>query len=415
MATKLNNNSRAIGLRDVSLFFLFGFFLLKPFYILPSGSFQVGDLCLGLSFLFLVASEGANFRLERRDLLFAAFVGCVCLINSIYFALTGSSSFLLYSSYYIFALMGVLLFQSFCRDDKILLKIVQILRVGLIIQLVVFLLGIGRWMDSTRYMGTFNDPNQFGVFIFFAFLFIKCVGILTKSKQSIFDDVLALILLATTASTGMFLGFFVYYFCLFVKTILAKGDRKTIVRGIVVIAVVIVAAIFVMTHLDAIYIFLQSNSLGNRVIEKIMKFLFGQEAAGSSDFFTDRALTKIFYYPECFIYGSGEGDFSRYASIGSTNEMHSTIIGLFFYYGFIPFSILSLWVYKNIKNSFTMGTWIIIIPLLVECFTLANQRQPLFWMLIMLVGVSLIGIKDNPAGNKRTVLQLKGASHGIKR
>lgn len=71
--------------------------LLKPFYILPSGSLQLGDIALIASFVAAVVHEGFSFKVQRVDLSYLAFVACVVLINGFYFCQWGTIDFVLQS------------------------------------------------------------------------------------------------------------------------------------------------------------------------------------------------------------------------------------------------------------------------------------------------------------------------------
>lgn len=104
-------------------------------------------------------------------------------------------------------------------------------------------------------------------------------------------------------------------------------------------------------------------------------------------------------YPEKILYGAGEGFWDRFELAYATNEIHSTVLGILFYYGVGPFVLLAIWVILNLRQcSFRSRTLLFYLPLLFECFFLANQRQPLLWMLIVLASVS-------PSSKERNVGQ----------
>lgn len=363
------------------------FVLLKPFYIFSSGSFQAGDLCLAIAFLCLLADRGRFFLIEKRDFLFIAFFFCAVIINFAYFLAYGDALLMRTGLYYLFALMSILLFRDLCADDRLLSAVRIALTADLVIQLAVFLAGAGRWYaGSSRYMGTFNDPNQFGVFIFFSFLMMKLIYKRLGSKYRVYEDVLALFLMAQSASTGMMLGFGSYYVFLYANMLFGKKAKKEGIAGIVLVSALLVGiGVLAAINWESIIALTQDSYAARRLISKVEQLLGGGGGDSSiGNFLEDRGLTKIIYYPQYLIYGSGEGAYSRFASIHSNLELHSTLLGPFFYYGAIPFAILLAWVCKNVKGSLRSGTWVCLLPMLLECLTLANQRQPLFWMVIVL-------------------------------
>ena len=78
-----------------------------------------------------------------------------------------------------------------------------------------------------------------------------------------------------------------------------------------------------------------------------------------------------------------EGGEDRFEKVFHKTEIHSTFPAILFYYGLIPTYILIRWIYENIKKI-RGQQFIIYIALLAESFTLANQRQALFWIIIVL-------------------------------
>ena len=98
----------------------------------------------------------------------------------------------------------------------------------------------------------------------------------------------------------------------------------------------------------------------------------------------DRSMLRILNDPKYLIYGSGEGNWSRWSMLREGNEVHGTMIALLFYYGIIPYMLFIKWIKNNIggiKNIKIIGVYI---ALIIEAFTLINHRQPFFWMIFVL-------------------------------
>ena len=107
----------------------------------------------------------------------------------------------------------------------------------------------------------------------------------------------------------------------------------------------------------------------------------------------ERGYDKIIKYPYKMILGAGHGYNERYKTY-HTGEIHATFPSILFYYGIVPFIILILWIWENIKYV-PKNIMIVYFSLLVESMTLLNQRQILFWVLIMLGSLYKTGEKEN--------------------
>ena len=96
------------------------------------------------------------------------------------------------------------------------------------------------------------------------------------------------------------------------------------------------------------------------------------------------------------LYGAGQGDFYRFDKAISANEIHSSFPGMLFYYGIIPFAILLYWVFRNFSagrnNPYVLLCYL---AYFAETFTLTNQRQPLFWMIIVFASLKSIEAVEN--------------------
>ena len=94
----------------------------------------------------------------------------------------------------------------------------------------------------------------------------------------------------------------------------------------------------------------------------------------------DRSITRVVDNPLGLLYGTGEGMWTRYPS---NNEIHATMISLCFYYGIIPYLLWILWLKNNMENIHP-ALLCVYVAHIAEAFTLANHRQPFFWILFVL-------------------------------
>ena len=73
---------------------------------------------------------------------------------------------------------AVMDFKEVAGEKNFLLYLNRILKLILVVQLAVYVLGAGRiyyeYWDANRYMGTFNNPNQMAYVLFLTILLIYC-------------------------------------------------------------------------------------------------------------------------------------------------------------------------------------------------------------------------------------------------
>ena len=370
---------------------------LKPFYILPSGTFQLGDLCLVLALFALAVKQRTAFSIEKNDLALALFVLCVIVINSIYFAIYRASDFIIQTVYYIFNLFAVVLFRKEMLNKSFMSQLTTVLRADIYIQVIIYLLHLGRWYGGsftggTRYMGTFNDPNQLAFFIFCCYVFIQISHAKLDTRVSIFDELASLFVILQTASTGMLLGL-----CLVILPKLVMLLKRFIGKLVFGKMGLVVASIClaILIPLGVLYATNGETKANNtfvfeRLEQKIQKVAGAN--SGKTDFndsiVADRQLDKLILYPEKLLYGAGQGDFQRFDRAVSANEIHSSFPGMLFYYGVGPFVVLMVWVFGNFKRGWNNPYLILIyFAYFAETFTLTNQRQPLFWMMMVVASL----------------------------
>ena len=352
---------------------------MKQFYMLPSGMPQIGDfLILGSVLLYVIT--GGSLTCEKEDKYLKIFIIFVFIINGAYFAFNNSTTFLISTFYYFFNYLIVLLIQKLIKIEGFAQQLERVLEIDILVQLVVFLLGRGRFHSGVRYMGTFNDPNQYSFFIFGAMLLITLLkhgrG---KNREVLLWYMISLFLIFQASSTGMLLGFlvFIILYVLFSTKTLNGGDFLMIIAAglIILIGLAIV-------HGDvSLPSSISESYMMQRVEQKLDDF-----SGGSSEVLRDRQWTKVVEYPLYTLIGAGEGAFDRF---GNKSEIHSSVLGPLWYYGFIPFSIWVRWCIEKMKKV-DIRALCIYGALIVESFTLVNNRQPFFWMIYALAGFSLL-------------------------
>lgn len=381
----------------LSKFLYLIFVLIKPFYVFKSGGIQPADFFLIFSFISYVYSRDYKITIHKYDKLFLLFLGCVIFINGLYIAIYQNFSFFLPILYYTSNLFVIILFREFIKDKEFINKIIKILKLNIIIQIFIYILRLGRWYRHIRYMGTFNDPNQMAFFLFMTLLIMYIISKINTIEINFFYNVVIIFLIFETASTGISLALLTFIFLN-----IFFGFQKNIKWSYQKLIKVCLGTIFILVLISIIDVdfqtILNESDLWLRIEEKLLKSSnqFNTNASSYSELsiIQERGIDKLVLYPQKILYGAGEGLFNRFSKAGHMGEIHSTLPSILFYYGMIPFTILLKWFKKNI-GVLNRTIIIVFIPLLIESFTLLNQRQPFFWMLFILA-YELNKDKKNP-------------------
>ncbi len=404
----------------MELLFFISFLVLKQFYVLPSGSIGLADLCLGASALMIMGKqireyqkykkEGFSGRLMlhkisnwEEDKLLYIFLLCVVIINSVYMCQERNIGFVKYSIYWLYNGMAIWCFRYIGREQNFKKYSVVAVRTNILIQTGIWISGRGRFFyeywGGTRYMGTFNDPNQLAFFLFMMILLLY----LLREKRQIWDGIfygMAIVIIIASKSTGIFLGVVAFGGCLVVKWMyrIYKADklpRQVWRMGVAILLISITAGLWVLWP-DADFSIQEGNfTLIERTQEKIWKL--NQDGAGG--IFMDRGLDKLILYPQYVIFGAGEGGFARFPASVQINEIHCCLFSILFCYGIVPTGILLVWLGRQLK-LLEEWMWPAALALLAESFLLINYRQPLFW-LILVYGAVISEREEDVLKNER--------------
>ena len=334
-------------------------------------------MCFLIAFLFMILS----FRvpLYKMDLWLIVFVTMAGTINLIYASIYNNNSFITYTSYLIYSFFIVMITRLISDDYRTVHAMSVALKMALITQVAVSVSGKGKHVFG-RYTGTFNDPNQFGYFVLSSLFLIIVIDEILKKKKSIGWIVIAAYLILLSQSSGMLLGLAIFVLlALWKSTFMDEWNPKIkfLVRFLMIIIATMGAMFFIVLGGDIVNLLATNISGFQRLIKRILTSSNIRTLVYS--FIKDRSITRVLRDPWPLLYGAGEGSWDRYTE---KNEIHSTMISLCYYYGIIPYTIWLVWLKNNLKNI-SERLVCVYIALIAEAFTLANHRQPFFWMLLV--------------------------------
>lgn len=255
----------------IELLFLVGFYA-KQFYILPSGSLQIGDM---LILAGVILSLYPGFEFEKSDRWLILFVACVFAINMFYGIARHNSTYTNHSIFYLFNLLFVIGIRGHLDSKNFLRNITIVLKAGILTQFMVYILHLGRKYDALRYMGTFNDPNQLAFFCFISFLLIAAISeILGNKKRLWLWGLMAFVMVVLSSSTGMLLGYMVCVFCWFIGY-LKTADVKMKAALICVVTAAFAAAVLLIVGVIPLPEFTGELFVVQRALSKFTKFTGG--------------------------------------------------------------------------------------------------------------------------------------------
>lgn len=375
-----NPSTTALTLKNVALIFYFLFWLLKPFYLKNSGSLQIGDLFLGFSFIFLWLGDGFSINLRKIDNYFYLFFISVCLINIIYSMIYLETAFLTATLYYVFNFMVIYLYREFENTDNFYNNFARVLKINIIVQVVVYIIGKGEWFGGLRYMGTYNDPNQLAFGILSTYCLLFCISRIIKIKFRVVYFIISVFIIYQSASTGILMAIAILF--VFEQYFRISDIKEGFTKTFYVIYLVIITTVVIILGVEFLSVISGKETdilLFKQIVSKLNK---GDNFIES--FIRDRCLYSIVNAPIYTLFGAGEALYTRFSDYAT--EMHSTWLTFLFCYGIIPFLFIITWVKHNLKKID-----LCVIPvyacLFIEAFTLINHRQPAFWTLIALAHV----------------------------
>lgn len=347
------------SVKIASYAYLFGIFLLQ-FYVFRSGVLQPSHIFVLLSFLIFLSTIGLSKSVLKNRLYFnlIIFVIITLIINSIYSILYKNFDFIISSAYYFYGLIvtfvTIILLKIEVNFKKSLLII---LFLSLFTLIVLWIAGLGAYEFSPRYNGYFNDPNQMA---HWSLCVAVSVILLTKSTLLKYVTVfITFVIIIISMSRSGLVGL-----AFLLLGVLIPNKRNI---SYLIVAFLIFISLVSLTSFKKSLFFENYENVINRFLETDF-----EEQADT------RGYSRAQKYPEYLLFGSGQGLDSRFHS---DFEIHSSWMGLFFYYGiFVLLFFLSILL--KIFLSLKFDNILVTLGPLVYGFSTFGIRTPVFWMLL---------------------------------
>ncbi len=349
----------SLNINSLNIFFIGLGFFLSGFYIFPSGLPQPAHMSIIFSFLLSGILYNKIKISDSRNLII--FVIYASFINVFFTLLIGDLSYIVSTIYWIFNLIlfSVLVNLNISSIKKLFHYLRFIIPTSLIINIVIWAVGAGRYDFNPRYNGYFNDPNQMAFWV----LCSCAMGLIlfNNLKLKIIIYFLSFFLILLTMSRSSTIGFLVLTLGLFFQH---KGRLELKIIFTLIALLVGIASFFILLHFG----FLDNI---------IMRFSEGIES--NAEQASDRGFTNLINYPQYLLLGAGQGAFYLYSETG--NEIHSTWLGIIFYYGVIGLFLFVSFLF-NIYRKLDFAEKIIFLGPMFYGFFTYSARTLVFWFLV---------------------------------
>lgn len=380
----LSENSHTLAFQDKIVLLLYSlYFILKPFYFWSSGLPQVADIIMIFLILFFIFSKKGCFKFysTSKGFLLTAliFVSYIFVVNSVWMMILNSSlKFLLTSTFYTYNfLIAALVAILYYHYNGMLIKITyNSTLISLIIQLFIYVISGG--FSGGRMVGGFNNPNQLGYYslLSLSILLFASKKIEIRIRGFILGILLSTILCFSSLSKAAILS----YIGMFIFYLLSNNKNKKMERIFIVILFVIIIN-FVYQYTD----FIQNNDLYLAVQKRITSI-----GMDSDDSLEGRGYYRITEYPQYWIFGAGEGEYSRFRN--QSMEFHSTLGNIQVSYGLIGMILFLRLLFIALKND-GYKNWYVLLFILVYGLTHNGIRNSLFWIILALMVTSSLNNK----------------------
>lgn len=348
------------NIRDKSIIYLILFsFFLSQFYFWSSGVPQFSHIfIMGAILLLFSKSSKINIEYSNIILLFVAYAICV---NFAWYLIVLDSSYMMSTVYWIFNLLFFLLMMNLNQVQIKFFyeKLLFLIPFSYIVEIIIWVSNLGRYDFEPRYNGLFNDPNQMAFWVLSScaiYLYISGNGF---KKITVYF--LALFLILLTMSRSASIGFLMLTLGLIFSQ---KGDLNK--RIFVFIGT--------LAFFGSLSYFLYSLGVFDSIA---LRFIEGLDQRDSQ--VEGRGLFSFLDYPQYLIFGAGQGAHWLYNPTG--NEIHSTWLGILFYYGIIGISLFLIFLYQIFKKLSLSNKMIFLGPMLYG-FTTYSARTLIFWFLL---------------------------------
>ena len=150
----------------------------------------------------------------------------------------------------------------------------------------------------------------------------------------------------------------------------------------------------------------KNYNVGNNTLNRFAELC---TSCSSTDYYSieyqlrARGYLRLIDYPQYLIFGAGQGMDERFGDLdGFTYEIHSSLFGLWFYYGLTGIILFVVAIYKLFNNKANI---ILLAPVFVYGLFTYGLRSPYFWLILGFVALSPNILNKNKKRDERITVQ----------
>jgi hypothetical protein len=385
------NNLKINKNKFFGLILMISAILASPFYLYASGLPQPAHILMLIASIFIVLiNKDFCIQIVKSNKYFTAFLSVVLIVNLAYFIMHEKSIFIINSIYWMYGVF-IMMAVMCVFDDKWLNEWVKkFILFQLSVVSVSYLIGWGGFSFWPRYEYFLNGPNQLAYFSL-ALLIIYTV---LENGEISFGLMCAYFLTACaivmTGARSMYIAFVPI---IVILLLVARGNYGKML--LVILVPIAVYYIFVILELpwyvptEAERLAGKNYNVGNNTLNRFAELCI---SCNSTDYYSieyqlrARGYLRLMDYPQYLIFGAGQGMDERFGELnGFTYEIHSSLFGLWFYYGLTGIVLFLIAIYKLFKNKVNL---IFLAPVFVYGLFTYGLRSPYFWLILGFVALS---------------------------
>lgn len=354
---------------------------LKPLYLWSSGSLQICDLFLLSGFVYVIISKGGKIRLNHFSCglmeLFLVLVLYQAIINGIWSHIldVNISKATLYYTYNMFSVFLTLLILQDCSHQKVSAYVL----VGCFISLLITNFGIFLGLGGVRKIGFFNNPNQLG---YHALIILSMFSYYYKSAKPFLKVSIAIMSLWALLASGSKAAFFGAGILIFLHLLFEK-DRKGKTNNKLLVQIALLILIILLLYI----LFFSNSSLiqSNQILSFVRHRMLSVAEENDSALGTSRGYNRIWELGTNFLWGMGEGDYFRFATMNGL-EAHSSYVTQIVSYGLLGMIGYTLLIWKFISyRPCIRNNLIILSGIIAYGVTHNGLRYTLLWILLTIM------------------------------
>lgn len=345
-------------------------------YLWKSGLPQISHLLYPVIFIFVLLTS--RVKVNLHIILLSFFTVYCLLVNFFYWYQTGSSEFLISSAQICFTSMIYwFVYSLLVKEDELRSGIVFGVLVGIVLQWIILVSGLGNYRFDPRYAGSFNDPNQMGYWVTVVCSIFWVYHILDNDKSKaiwkyfVFCSFSFFTVMTMSRSVLITIPFFILFY--FYHGRLYK-------TAYVVYALPILMLAFIGFSLSSFDVDLNQESLSNFTDRVLAVDVYSELRL--------RGYTRPLDFPEYVIWGAGHGQHERFNGTAgdghSGTEVHSSFVGLLFYYGIFGTLLFVAFVFFSVRHV-PLPALLILLITFVFGLTTYSLRTPIFWVMLAFI------------------------------